>query len=164
MGVGLDRARSAAGSRRQAFTGRLGPRPQGQARRNGVLLGRLDRRADDGQVPHLAAGAGPVLAVEVQAQAGLGQRRLPVGRPGLPEVAEQVGHGRRRHETFGRAQRQAADRPQLLLELAAAVGVDRQVALQIAENPRARSAKLRVAERTAAALEWLDEEPEQPWY
>ncbi|MCA8921488.1 MAG: 16S rRNA (cytosine(1402)-N(4))-methyltransferase RsmH [Planctomycetes bacterium] len=35
---------------------------------------------------------------------------------------------------------------------------------EVAANPRARSAKLRVAERTAAALKWLDEEPEQPWY
>lgn len=35
---------------------------------------------------------------------------------------------------------------------------------EVEGNPRARSAKMRVAERSAAPLVWQDSEPEQPWY
>jgi hypothetical protein len=64
----------------------------------------------------------------VQAHAGHGQRRGPVGRARAPRLAEQVGHGRGGRLGLDRAQRQAADRAHLLLELAGRVGVDRQMA------------------------------------
>ena len=49
------------------------------------------------------------------------------GSPVCPEVAEQVRH-RRRAQQLGRAERQAADGAQLLLELAGDAGVEGEVA------------------------------------
>ena len=65
------------------------------------------------------------LAVQVQLDVG---KRTPPPSPARlpPQIAQQVGH-RRRPQQFGRAQRQAADGAQLLLELAGDAGVERQV-------------------------------------
>ena len=79
------------------------------------------------QMPHFPPHARRRFPVEMQLDVRHGQRRGPIGLAVLPEVAQQVGHGRRPQQ-FGGAQRQPADGPHLLLELAGHGGVDGEVA------------------------------------
>ena len=51
---------------------------------------------------------------------------IQFGVPVVPEIAEKIGH-RGRLQQIGRAERQPADGAQLLLELAGATGVERQM-------------------------------------
>src|SRR5688572_1047543 len=79
--------------------------------------GGLRRIGERGEVTHLPSRLGVALAVEVEPDARPRQRLRPTRLAVLPEIAEQVGHGRRPQQ-IGRAERQAADRAELLLELA----------------------------------------------
>src|SRR5436305_8232857 len=80
-----------------------------------------------GQVAHLAAGTGVGLAVEVELDLGEAAGSRPVRLATGPEVAQEVRHGGGAEE-LGRAQWQAADGPELLLELAGDAGVEGEVA------------------------------------
>src|SRR5438128_1357284 len=80
-----------------------------------------------GKVPHFAARSGVALAVQVQLYVVVGADAAPVGWAGLPEVAQQIGHGGGSERT-SRAERQAARGPYLLLELARDVPIDREMA------------------------------------
>src|SRR5262245_27708697 len=52
---------------------------------------------------------------------------FPIGLSHLPEIAEQIGHCGRPEE-IGRAERQPADCPELLLKLAGQTGIECQMA------------------------------------
>lgn len=63
---------------------------------------------EDGEVPHLAAGAGLELAVEVQLDVGHLANGGPVGFAFAPEVSQKISH-RRRAEQFRRSQGETAN-------------------------------------------------------
>ena len=84
------------------------------------------RRRQGGGVAHLAAWPRLGLAVEVQLDVWERAQRGPVGLARRPQVAQQV-HHRRRRELARRAERQAAHRAHLLLELAGHARVEREV-------------------------------------
>src|SRR4051812_25863361 len=106
---------------------RMGGTAQRRPRRGHPFPRLLHRRLQGGQVAHLAAGPGFRLAVEVELDVGEAAGGLPVGLAAGPEVAQEVRHGGGAEE-LRRAQRQAADGPQLLLELAGDAGVEGEVA------------------------------------
>ena len=89
-------------------------------------LVRASARAPSGG-PSSAPDAACALPYRCSLTSGIAQGGRPVRLAVRPQIAEQVGH-RRRLQQLGRAERQAADRAQLLLELAGAAGVERQVA------------------------------------
>ena len=102
------------------FSGAAGP--QGAQ----LVRGDLDRRpvaAGDGDVAHLATGAGLALAVEVQVHPRQGQGAGPVRRAVLPQIPEQVEQDGGLNLSLCR-QRQIAQGAHLQLELAATGVVD----------------------------------------
>src|SRR5687768_2771674 len=92
-------------SRRPVATART---PAAAARR-----GRLIEPDQTGHVAHLAAGPGLFLAVEVEVGAAVGEEVAP----GCRLAADQVAHLDRGRRARRRAERQAADRPDMVLEL-----------------------------------------------
>ena len=74
--------------------------------------GGLGGVGERGQVAHLAAGPGVVLAVQVQLHVRQRERLGPARRGRRPQLAHQVGH-RGRAQQVGRAERQATHRAQL---------------------------------------------------
>src|SRR5436305_713358 len=127
-----------AGSSPKIFSGRAGQR---RPRRHHPFPRLLHGPRQGGQVAHLAAGPGVGLAVEVKLDVGEVAGGLPVRLAAGPEVAEEVRHGGGAEE-LGRAQRQAADGPEPLLELACGAGV---------EGEAAGAARRPSSERTAAS-------------
>src|SRR5215210_9122399 len=87
----------------------------------------LRRRPQRRQVAHLPAGPRRGLAVEVELDLGKAAGGGPIGLAVLPEVAQEVRHGGGAQE-LGRAQGEAGDGPELLLELAGDAGVEGEVA------------------------------------
>src|SRR5688572_9086139 len=75
-------------------------------------------------MPHLAAGAALALAVEMQMGGRIGEN-LP---PGFNVPANQVAHLYAWHDEPGRAERQAANGPDMVLELRGERALDRPVA------------------------------------
>src|SRR5947209_7353387 len=96
---------------------------RGQRRARGLFRTGGER----GEVSHLSRGPCLRLAVEVQLDRGERESGAPVRLALVPEVAEQVRH-RRGAQQLGRAERQAADGPELLLELARRARVKGEVA------------------------------------
>src|SRR5258705_293029 len=62
----------------------------------------------------------------MQLDVGESQGRHPIWLTWFPKVTQEVGHGGRL-ELLGRAEREAADGAELLLELAGAAGIERQM-------------------------------------
>lgn len=89
--------------------------------------------SDHGEMSHLAPRPGMVLAIEVQLETGYRQERAPIRLPdviisaGSPELTQKINHYRSGMSP-GIAQRQAAQRPHLLLELVRDAGIQRVVA------------------------------------
>src|SRR5436309_3156915 len=86
----------------------------------GPAEGIVDRGTERRDVAHLPAVEDLVLVIEMEVHVGgLEGRRDPGERCWPPRtLAQQVDHGRGGGPHVGRAERQAADRPQVLLELA----------------------------------------------
>ena len=76
--------------------------------------------------PILRPGRGADFPYRCSLTSGMASAAAQFGSPVPPQIAEQVRH-RRRLQQLGRSERQAADRAQLLLELAGPAGVERQV-------------------------------------
>jgi len=100
--------------------------PQILARRQRVFDRNVHVVGEHRQMPHRAAGKRFVFALEVKLNSRIRQDAAPVHVLGEQDVAEQVDH-RRLAQTLCRAQRQAADRTDLLLELTRHMGVHREM-------------------------------------
>src|SRR5438477_9682231 len=106
--------------------GQLAPSPyvaqQRRARGEDARSRGVGCAGERSQMAHLSSGPGRWFAVQMKFDVRQRERRLPVRLAAVPQVAEQVRH-RRRLQHLGRTERKAADRAQLLLELARAARV-----------------------------------------
>lgn len=101
---------------------------KGSASGAGAGLGGEGVGVEDRQVAHFAPGFGRGFAVEVDGNGRVGSEgSIPAGGVREPEVAEEVGHGGGSPEV-GRAEREAAEGPDLLGELGGFGGLDGEVA------------------------------------
>jgi hypothetical protein len=86
------------------------------------------RFCEDGEVAHLAAQLGELLAIQMKLGARMREHRRPVRMNGFirPDIAKQIDHDDWR-VLRGIAQRQTADGAQLLSKLACWTGINRMV-------------------------------------